>query len=1269
MEATYNSTSPVEEIAGLRQYRGLTVRALQPHGRRSKFTPRGRSKQICRSRVSHHSKNMTSARQAKQSSYRGDWVTEDQLPSKLIQTNSCDDAVTRSDDLHYYNCFKKQSLLSLLSLPRLSSGSCKSRPLMLSTSRPRMTTLTILIVLLLSQLSFCLAGITYDAKHPLTRTDGSSNVYRTFTGDGPVGSTHIARYGNSVSPRSFLPDTTSSDSGPLDFQTMRVIPGWGPHNTDVLLVSGRDYIYMLNATGSTKDGEIRYIQRLQWKSPNATQKSCQRMGKDESECNNFIRVVERWDDNRLYVCGTNSYEPTCRFYSRDDFNAPANKNSLVFEEASCNPRCVVPYNPNTASASLYTRTSNEFQLFSAVINDFMGKKPVLMRKSDPYVYSMDKWFNDPTFIKMVEYKDGKVYLFFRETATSVETGTDESVTYARVAQVCKNDIGGLSILPGQWTTFLKARLKCSSNANKGFVFNNLTSVSNITTITNQYGSMDVIFATFTTPWEWNTVSTSAVCVFSMDTIRTTFEGNFLKDQEYRPISNMEDHHPSENIIKAVPIPDMEVPRPRPGRCLNDSSLMTDDSLSFAKTYFLMYEPVNPLYEKAMFVSETDVRATQIAIDTNAGDNNELLVYVGTEEGKVLRLRPRLNETTGPKSILLEEMQIANKSKCDNGEISCGILALHISRPELDQRVENNLLHPDEEQIVPAVFVAFTDRMTQVPLTSCKQYANERCCNADPECGWYREQRCVVRTPFVSLSAVSSLSEIPTDCQLPSSETTCTCDCADERNGARQPTGCGGRPLGKQAPHQESSITNLIDEPQYANHNQDSLPNKKQPGSSANGKITDLFVERVLPSISEEFQSFVNSLESNEEQQRAFLEQLQKTLRDTAETVMKNFKEESCLPAKSINSIVHAYPLLLREVEIWHETALKKMDPEILPNDCWRSNRADPCVHKIAFGVPLAPTLWKPLTRLLQSFGATCDNSNDDELVETTLCEPAIQQPETCDFTEYPVDVKAFFRSANDTRKFMPASRGPEPLWKPFNKTLSDTEAIRGHVGVMVKGGKPFRIQYSAGAEKVKINFHYAAEFDCSLNEPNCAGHMHGCIPSIERTVKRWFSSATKQLTATGKRCQQQLTRFHKDIRPRRNQQQMRHRRSYNNNLLRMPQRCRYIKKRVAKISEQQWNHVISRAEQRGGRYFESHDRVEFYSRGHVRNFFNNECSISQRDLVFQNLGRVLQKRSRPTKVAILSTPELPFAIERKPLSGKVFLRYFSQIVSSFDTMS
>ena len=71
------------------------------------------------------------------------------------------------------------------------------------------------------------------------------------------------------------------------------------------------------------------------------------------------------------------------------------------------------------------------------------------------------------------------------------------------------------------------------------------------------------------------------------------------------------------------------------------------------------------------------------------------------------------------------MQIANKSKCDNGEISCGILALHISRPELDQRVENNLLHPDEEQIVPAVFVAFTDRMTQVPLTSCKQYANER----------------------------------------------------------------------------------------------------------------------------------------------------------------------------------------------------------------------------------------------------------------------------------------------------------------------------------------------------------------------------------------------------------------------------------------------------------------------------------------------------------------------------------------------------------------
>lgn len=69
--------------------------------------------------------------------------------------------------------------------------------------------------------------------------------------------------------------------------------------------------------------------------------------------------------------------------------------------------------------------------------------------------------------------------------------------YARVAQVCKDDIGGSTVLRNKWSTFLKARLECA----EGLTFNNLTSVSDVTEVVGADGTrMDVVFATFTTPW-------------------------------------------------------------------------------------------------------------------------------------------------------------------------------------------------------------------------------------------------------------------------------------------------------------------------------------------------------------------------------------------------------------------------------------------------------------------------------------------------------------------------------------------------------------------------------------------------------------------------------------------------------------------------------------------------------------------------------------------------------------------------------------------------
>lgn len=76
--------------------------------------------------------------------------------------------------------------------------------------------------------------------------------------------------------------------------------------------------------------------------------------------------------------------------------------------------------------------------------------------------------------------------------------------YARVAQVCKDDVIPERVLRNQWTSFLKARIRCTMNGFGGdeFSFNNLTSVSDVTraVLRPEKGEEDVIYATFSTPW-------------------------------------------------------------------------------------------------------------------------------------------------------------------------------------------------------------------------------------------------------------------------------------------------------------------------------------------------------------------------------------------------------------------------------------------------------------------------------------------------------------------------------------------------------------------------------------------------------------------------------------------------------------------------------------------------------------------------------------------------------------------------------------------------
>lgn len=55
-------------------------------------------------------------------------------------------------------------------------------------------------------------------------------------------------------------------------------------------------------------------QRLEWESTPAHRELCTLKGKQDSDCQNYIRVFARIDDHKIMVCGTNSYKPLCRRY-------------------------------------------------------------------------------------------------------------------------------------------------------------------------------------------------------------------------------------------------------------------------------------------------------------------------------------------------------------------------------------------------------------------------------------------------------------------------------------------------------------------------------------------------------------------------------------------------------------------------------------------------------------------------------------------------------------------------------------------------------------------------------------------------------------------------------------------------------------------------------------------------------------------------------------------------------------------------------------------
>jgi len=448
-------------------------------------------------------------------------------------------------------------------------------------------------------------------------------------------------------------------------------------------------------------------------------------------------------------------------------------------------------------------------------------------------------------------------------------------------------------------------------------------------------------------------------------------------------------------------------------------------------------------------------------------------------------------------------------------------------------------------------------------------------------------------------------------------------------------------------------------------------------------------ESILPKFSKTLSTITNTRARNK-----FVEEFSDALNNTAELVLKNREQEYCLPKPIVNSMIHVLPLLLRELETWHQTALKKMNPDLIGNECWSRKMVSPlppqCIGKASFSLPLAPTLWKPMETLLKDYGAECSSKPNYKASSATgLCTeipgmefcrqsaPNIQ----CKFKDEQnlVDAMALFRLPNDTR-FYPAdvhnSGGTTGSLEPFHKPVVVQVESKGKGSWQAHGYLQlqewrFVVEYLGKMESVKITFHYSGVVNCTVDN------------ILQNKIDELYHRARDAFMPTTRACAQQIRTFRNDLQrlrtrgPRDLMRRPRRIIDRNRNVVEsIPEHCRYIKKQTGfrLDSKFRWDRLVSRARSKyNAQYFDAltnNERIQFYTESDVINFFQDPCNPDQN----RTLTKLVQKSSRGSRkkqgfvrVQILVSLATPFVIEyRPPTRGQTNehrgrMRFFTKI--------
>uniref|UniRef100_A0A673HEN0 Semaphorin-3G-like n=1 Tax=Sinocyclocheilus rhinocerous TaxID=307959 RepID=A0A673HEN0_9TELE len=425
---------------------------------------------------------------------------------------------------------------------------------------------------------------------------------------------------------------------------------------------------------------------------------CILKGKDpETECANFVRLLQPFNRTHLLACGTGAFQPVCAYVNVGQ----RGEHVFSLDRATVqNGRGKCPHDPKLPFASTFTGG----ELYSGLTADFLGRDSVILRglgtRSPMRTETDQRILHEPRFIAAhlipdsADRDDNKMYFFFTERATETAERDYEGAIHTRIGRLCVNDVGGQRVLVNKWSTFIKARLVCSVPGPHGIQthFHQLEDVFLLRTKDETNPEIYAIFSTIS-----NVFQGYAVCVYSMADIREAFNGPFAHkegpDYQWGPYEG-------------------RVPYPRPGVCPSKitaqpgrafrSTLEFPDAvLQFARTHPLMWRPIYPSQRQPLLLrTSAPYRLTHITVDrTQAEDGYYDVMFIGTDIGTVLKVIVLGNSNSlwkmEPKLLFLSLFQ-------------------------------------------QTLFVGSQTGVVQVPLHRCSMYgkACAECCLArDPYCAW------------------------------------------------------------------------------------------------------------------------------------------------------------------------------------------------------------------------------------------------------------------------------------------------------------------------------------------------------------------------------------------------------------------------------------------------------------------------------------------------------------------------------------------------------